>query len=399
MKRESAKYWAIIGLVVVIIAVFLTQPIIVTEVDTFDWVTNDDLFVIGEKTIADPDDSTNWHTTPDVYGDRIVYAVKITSSNYDIYMYDISTEKITIIEDNTALQYLPSIYKDTVVWTDRRGGDFDVYMKDLSTNITSILVSSPNDDYEPIVFEDKVVYFDWNGLRLHDMNSSTSYEIFSGNINSYDMWGDYVVFTPQSSFDIWIHNIPENTNTLVSTEAGNYPTYVKMHGNDVVYQSFVEGGWTAKYYSITDNRTYAMQPGWDSTLIADINDGLIASTGKYPWSTYLQISLTYVPDDPFDEQVTQITNDSLIKWSVCMTDSVIVWEEFGGIVHTRSSSVTERDVVYVTYQVNEEAELIKDVTYKTTYNTEWINVIIILGAMLGLMSALYYMEKVGETYE
>lgn len=71
---------------------------------------------------------------PVIYGNKIVWEDN-RNGNWDIYMYDLSTNKETKITTNSSDQNSPDIYSNRVVWIDTRERDIDysIYMLDLST--------------------------------------------------------------------------------------------------------------------------------------------------------------------------------------------------------------------------------------------------------------------------
>ena len=124
--------------------------------------------------------TANSAVSPDIYEDRIVWTDSRNRDydwNYDIYMctYDSSTGElgpeiqVTSAED---YQVRPSIFKDTIVWQDRRSGDMvnnDIYMA-------------------RVFFTPKIVSVSPSTVGVGDTFTIT------GKNFGYDQWDSYVEF-------------------------------------------------------------------------------------------------------------------------------------------------------------------------------------------------------------
>lgn len=77
---------------------------------------------------TDPDDQG----APRISGDRVIYEDD-RNGNFDIYLYDLSTNTETQITSDPDNQTMPDISGDRVVYEDDRNGNFDIYMYDLGT--------------------------------------------------------------------------------------------------------------------------------------------------------------------------------------------------------------------------------------------------------------------------
>jgi len=81
-------------------------------------------------------------------------------SNYYIYMYDISTGKITTIASNKAGLFNPSIYNNRVVYTSYENGNADIYLYDIETGETRQITSDPYDQDSARIYKDIIVWDD-----------------------------------------------------------------------------------------------------------------------------------------------------------------------------------------------------------------------------------------------
>jgi len=79
---------------------------------------------------------------PAISGKRIVYEDN-RNGNWNIYMYNLSTNTEKQITTNTAIQGEPAISGKRIVWMDYRYADWDIYMYDLSTPLPTLPTPLP----------------------------------------------------------------------------------------------------------------------------------------------------------------------------------------------------------------------------------------------------------------
>ena len=118
---------------------------------------------------------------PDIYGNRIVWQDSRNgggerywslSGNWDIYMYDISTQKETQITSNESIQINPAIYGDKIVWQDFRNGNWDIYMYDLSTSTETQITHNSSDQTSPDIYEDKIIWVEEAKIHMYNLTTS-----------------------------------------------------------------------------------------------------------------------------------------------------------------------------------------------------------------------------------
>jgi len=119
---------------------------------------------------------------PAIYGDRIVWAdyrnTAVDDQNWDIYMYNLSTQEETQITTNESGQSNPAIYGNSIIWQDNRNGNYDIYMYDLSTSKETQITTNESDQMNPEIYGDKIVWIDErNGnentdIYMYDLSTS-----------------------------------------------------------------------------------------------------------------------------------------------------------------------------------------------------------------------------------
>ena len=107
-----------------------------------------------------------------IYGNRIVWQENDYSGNFDIYMYNLSTQKETKITNSGAASH-PAIYGDRIVWIDSRGLS-NLYMYNLSTSTETPLIFDVSAD-SLAIYGDKIVWMNYrNGIpHLYMCNLSS----------------------------------------------------------------------------------------------------------------------------------------------------------------------------------------------------------------------------------
>jgi beta propeller repeat protein len=90
------------------------------------------------------------------------------NGNWDIYLYDIATQNETQITNNTADQFFPAIYGNTIVWQDNRNDpegiiltdSWEIYSYDLVTHTETrrTFSSATSSNQNPVISSDRIVY-------------------------------------------------------------------------------------------------------------------------------------------------------------------------------------------------------------------------------------------------
>src|SRR5664280_2819178 len=113
---------------------------------------------------------------PAIYGDRIVWSDG-SNGKFDIYMYNLFTQKETLITTSKSDQLDPVIYGDRIVWQDDLNGDgnYDIYMYNLSTSKETRITTGGKASI-PSIYGDRIV---WQDYRNPTETNNTIDETFS----------------------------------------------------------------------------------------------------------------------------------------------------------------------------------------------------------------------------
>ena len=114
---------------------------------------------------------------PAIYGDRIVWEnYRLADESHAIYMYDLSTHKETKIS-TSGRAYNSAIYGDKIVWQDYRNGNDDIYLYDISISREIRITTNKSEQEFPAIYGDRVVWQDYRNVNY-------SSDIYMGTIRS-----------------------------------------------------------------------------------------------------------------------------------------------------------------------------------------------------------------------
>lgn len=213
----------------------------------------------------------------DIYMDNIVWSER-NDYFWDVYYYNIVTEKITRITNNKSQQSQPKIWKDRIVWQDGRNGNADIYLYNISSEteiqITDNLSAQENPDIwgNYIVWEDMrynyfsdIYLFDLRTMKESRITSNSSYEL------EPIVWGNTIVWKAKNVSELFSYNIDTKISTqLTTTPQEAYFYHPCIYQNKVVFAYEEEGVDYKNIYECNiDNKSF--------TQISNTN-----SNQKYP---------------------------------------------------------------------------------------------------------------------
>jgi beta propeller repeat protein len=150
-------------------------------------------------------------SSPRIYGDKIIWMAESVGTNYNIYVYDLSTSTLDMIGYPYGNGYgsQPDIYGNRVVWAEGgEPGNIDIMMYDLSTSTETQITINGSIQSEPAVYGDRIV---WQDDRNGNQNDGTNYDIYMGTLSESEP-------TP----------VPPVANFATSPVSGKAPLNVKF---------------------------------------------------------------------------------------------------------------------------------------------------------------------------
>ena len=228
-------------------------------------------------------DDTCEQESPAIYGDIIVWQDNrniywkegYPLHQWDIYMYNLETEKEIRITFHDSDQINPAIYGDKIVWQDNRHGNWDIYMYDPTRGETQITFHD-SDQINPAIYGDKIVWQDyrnWNSdIYMYDPAQGGEIKIIPITTNEGQqedptisekgiVWED----DRNGNYDVYIYDFENGESRLTLTD--NNQIRPVIQGDSVVwysegYTSVVpgekvphcvncEGSWYTYFYKIS----------------------------------------------------------------------------------------------------------------------------------------------------
>ncbi len=169
---------------------------------------------------------------PAIYEDKIVWQdFRNPNIDWDIYMYDLSTQQETQITNAVNTQWEPAIYEDKIVWQDWRNDDedaefvnTDIYMYDLSTQQETPITNNLRGAWEPAIYGDKIVWEDTRNdnsdIYMYDLSTQQEIQITDKpTFEGYPaIYGDKIVWEAykNGNFDIYMCNLEGNNGDITS---------------------------------------------------------------------------------------------------------------------------------------------------------------------------------------
>jgi beta propeller repeat protein len=107
------------------------------------------------------DITTDLHNSfmPDISDDLIVWTDN-RNGDWDIYLYNLTSEKTRIICNESGNQIYPKISGNRIIWMDSRNGDYDIYMYDLIENEEVPICTNSSSQQAPVISGDYIAWLD-----------------------------------------------------------------------------------------------------------------------------------------------------------------------------------------------------------------------------------------------
>jgi len=438
MEKKDMKSWIIVGLSMAIIVVLLTQPIIVTQVSSLAWVTDDGKYEIqGKYKINEyfegieefleenipylPEKFIKHQRNAVSEGDYIVWEQELANSTRLLMFGNVITGDFDFVNYTTfgeawnegVTQTTPSINEGVVTWFEYGYNETNVlYVAIKYANIiegggATEIVPETDASFDlismPIISEDKIVYMSnyKNRLWVHDIATTNNTLITNysddgaRNIFTHTFWGDMVFWNvyhmTSDTYKGYAYDIGKNeTNPFTALDVAVY--YLDYHENYLVYRIFEESEFRARFYDLENERGYTLNPGWVACAETATYGGIIFALSTTEWSgDYRNIAVIDIQDVVlFHEDFTLFTNDTGIKIQIDASEYICTWME----QITVGWSIISEEIWFTLYQEYEEISIpiTPEIETADVYNLNVIYALIILGSLLGIAVCLWFLE-------
>jgi beta propeller repeat protein len=250
-----------------------------------------------KKVIKEIEMPNNYTVGYDISGSKVVWSAFSSkedlgkdpayneTTNTDIFLYDIETNKTTQITTNEAGQIIPKIWGDYIVWQDNRNDndknsnpEWDIYVYNITTGEEKLISKAPGIHTNPNIDNNKVVWED--GRNFKGMKELR--------------WGSNV---PDNNTDIYMYDIKTDKEEMVSAEPlqecnptiyGNYIAWVDRNTKGFAAEIFLYDINRKEKLKITNDKFNQSEPKlFDKYLVwTDERNGISSNdvivNGKEP---------------------------------------------------------------------------------------------------------------------
>lgn len=172
------------------------------------------------------------------------------------------------ITTNPEDQKNPALYQDIVVWQDDRNGNWDIYGYDLTTQKEFQITTDPEDQRHPAIYQDTVVYED----HRDDMNAIYAYNLLTqeevliskalGMKSLPALYEDIVVWTDprDGNFRIYVYNLSTREEFQVTT-GSDWQVKPAIYKDIVVWEDNRHGDFTIYAYNLKTGLEFRIPTG------------------------------------------------------------------------------------------------------------------------------------------
>jgi len=228
-----------------------------------------------------PSPPAYWNTAPSLDNDILVWMQDPDGADYNVIVYDLATNNqlhtipVTTSGDYTldpAINVLPKISGDSIVWQDYSNFNWDIFLYNLTWapgTPPEQIISGNEDQKNPAIFHNYIVYENWSGtsstIYLYNISNSTSVQISaSGDDVTPSIEGTNVVWQNMSATGkkrIMLFNIATGESRAIPPAGGTFDqTNPKISGDYIVWED------TRNRNPYTDIYLYDMNDGSERLL-------------------------------------------------------------------------------------------------------------------------------------
>ena len=327
------------------------------DIYVYDISTNDTTKIVNGEAI--------FYRFLPIYGDNIVWQNGISGNTY---AYNLSTKTNTLITShtitsNTEVHY-PAIYEDRIVWTDlSSNGNTNIFLYNLSTSkVTQITTDKLNKIY-PAIYGDKIVWVDYSSnFEVSKIYMCTIFDTQIANFKSNITMGYSplaVQFTDISqnatgwSWDFGDGTTSTERNPMHKySEAGTYNVKLTISSGGGTYSTF------ATIYALaTGPCAYITNSGSDNVSVIDTVTNKVIATVNVGFG-------------PIGVAVNPVKNEAYVTntdGTVCLIDTAtnkVTAKVYVGAIPAGITVTSDGRKVYVANEGNNSVSVIDTKTNK-----------------------------------
>ncbi|MCK5561881.1 MAG: hypothetical protein KAJ51_14875 [Thermoplasmata archaeon] len=223
-------------------------------------------------------------TIPDIYENKIVW-----ESNDNVVMYDLSNNNEIQITNHPYGVNRPKIYKDYIVWQDGRNAmgseNFDIYLYDMITNKEIQITNNTAPQLSPSIYENKIVWIDGRhggggDIYRYDIISKEETRITTGRgaVGSPRIFKDKIVWNEKEPdsfglWDIYLFDLSSNTDKRITNSGKAYSP--EIYENNIVWFDTRGGDGDIYMYDLDKNKEIVITSDSGYQMIPKIFDNKI----------------------------------------------------------------------------------------------------------------------------
>ena len=284
---------------------------------------------------------------PDIYDSKIVWwneSHDFTTNNFttNIYMYDLSTKQVTPI--TTSGKAIGSvIYSNTIAWEDSRDGNENIYMYDLSTKKETQITSSEK-AYDPAIYGNKIVYEDSrNGndsgdgggnIYMYDISTKKETQITTNTNQSVfencaNIYGNYIAWVESGNgaANIHMYDLSTKKETQITTSGNAF--FPEIYGNTVAWEDARNGNRDIYAYDLKTHQEIHTPNKSDQTDPAIYGNKIVWLDSRNGGSDVYMGTISFLPIAAFTASSTSGKHPLNVRFTDKSTNAYYWYWNFG----------------------------------------------------------------------
>ena len=279
------------------------------------------------------DDSKD-QTNPAIYGDIVVWQDE-RNGNWDIYRYNLETQKEFPITENREDQIHPAIYKNIIVWEDTRDRRRGIYWYNFSTEEGGFVSPAQYAQSYPAIYGTVVVWreyrYPYYYIYGYDLSIGKELSIATNRTNHANpaIYKDIVVWEGERNGNPYIYRniLPEEKEFLIATGEAEQ-RHPAIYENIVVWEDGRNGNWDIYGYNLETKEEFRIttDPG-DQRNPAIHGDYVV-------WEDYRHVDLDrhkYLDIYGYTlstKEEFRITKDSERREGPLVYEDIVIWADY-----------------------------------------------------------------------
>ncbi|MDQ1253573.1 MAG: hypothetical protein QG646_2745 [Euryarchaeota archaeon] len=278
-------------------------------------------------------------TDPAINGNKVVFV----RNNTDIYIYDLSTDKKTVIHSGIPFLpvYDPAIYGNLVAWEFDQPTSIDAKIRcyDLSTQQTTDLAGYST-AWSPAIYGKRIVWTEGNesynspDIHMYDLSSPQdrwgTWISHSGKANISDIYSDKIVWADNLSgnWDIYMYDLSTMKETQITTNPSDSINPV-IYGNNLVWQDNRNGNWDIYAYDLITHQQIHTTNKADQIAPAIYGNNVVWTDYRNGKPDIYMGDISYIPVAAFTASPISGKKPLTVKFTDKSTDAYYWYWDFG----------------------------------------------------------------------